>query len=272
MPKKTAYLSSGQFAGLVGVSKHTLYFYDEEGLFKPILVKDNGYRYYSIRQVETFSVISSLKDIGMPLDDIKQYLNNRSPEQFVTLLDTEAEKLKRKIDELSTLYTVMEEKKKLTSETLKHELNEYIIEETSPRYYYLTEVSNVLDTKAYYESYQRHYSTLKSKTRRSSWLEGLMVPTSEITNQLTRYKGYIYTELETPQHSNFKLNGNPYLVNYIRGDDEAVLDGYRDLKQYALEQGYGIGDYFFEDLVLDELSIKEYDKYVYKLSMQIIGY
>ncbi len=99
-----------------------------------------------------------------------------------------------------------------------------------------------------------------------------MVPTSEITNQLTRYKGYIYTELETPQHSNFKLNGNPYLVNYIRGDDEAVLDGYRDLKQYALEQGYGIGDYFFEDLVLDELSIKEYDKYVYKLSMQIIGY
>lgn len=269
MSKKTAFLTTGQFAKLVGVSKHTLFFYDDKEIFRPVRVEDNGYRYYSLKQVETFSVISSLKDIGMPLDEIKTYLNNRSPELFVTLLETEAEKLEKRIDELIKLHTVMEEKKKITSQTFDHNLNDYIIEEVESRYFYLTEVSDVLDTKAYYQSYQSHFSNLEQKTRRTSWLEGLMVPTSEIKDQLSAYKGYIYTELKTKQHSNFELTGGSYLVKYIRGDDDAVLNGYFDLKQYAKKHHYSVGQYFFEDLVLDELSIKAYDQYVYKLSMQI---
>lgn len=269
MASKTTYLTTGQFAKLVGVSKHTLFFYDEKEIFKPVKVKTNGYRYYSLKQVETFSVISALKDIGMPLDDIKAYLNNRSPQLFVDLLEKEADNLKKRIDELEKLHTVMKEKKAVTSQTLCHSLNEYIIEEVGSRYFYLTEVSDVLDTKAYYQSYQSHFSKLEMKTRRTSWLEGLMVPTSEITDQLAAYKGYIYTELKNKQDSNFELRGGTYLVKYIRGDDDDVLTGYLQLKQYADVHGYTIGQYFFEDLVLDELSINEYDQYVYKLSMQI---
>ncbi|MCC5893871.1 MAG: MerR family transcriptional regulator [Alkalibacterium sp.] len=269
MLKKTAYLTTGQFAKLVGVSKHTLFFYDEKEIFRPVKVKDNGYRYYSLKQVETFSVISALKDIGMPLDDIKSYLNTRSPEQFVDLLDTEAGKLQNKINELTKLHTVMEEKKKVTSQTLNHNLNEYIIEDVGSRFFYLTEVPDVLDAKIYYQSYQSHFSHLEMKTRRTSWLEGLMVPTSEISDQLYSYKGYIYTELKSEQHSNYQLDGGTYLVKYIKGDDDAVLNGYFQLKQYAKTHHYPIGQYFFEDLVLDELSIKSYDQYVYKLSMQL---
>ena len=55
------YLTTGEFATLVGVTKHTLFHYDKIGIFSPELKRSNEYRYYHIFQVETFYVITSLK-------------------------------------------------------------------------------------------------------------------------------------------------------------------------------------------------------------------
>ena len=37
----------GQFASLHQINKKTLMWYDETGLFRPAVVKENGYRYYT---------------------------------------------------------------------------------------------------------------------------------------------------------------------------------------------------------------------------------
>ncbi|MCC5890610.1 MAG: MerR family transcriptional regulator [Alkalibacterium sp.] len=270
MSDKPVLLSTGKFADLVGVSKHTLFFYDEKGIFKPIKVKANGYRYYSIRQVETFSVITALKEIGMPLEDIHDYLSSRSPEGFSELLNEEANRLQEKINKLTDLHHVMEEKKTVTQEALNQPLGYFSIESYGDRYFLRTEVANVLNSETYYHAYRKHDNSLIEKTGHLSWLEGLMVPTEGITPGAEHYKGYIYTEVSDRQSSNFQLKGGRYLVHYIQGDDLEVYKGYLSLLDYAKDQGHTIGEYFFEDLVLDELSIKDYDQYVYKLSMQII--
>ena len=40
-------LTIGQFAALHEINKKTLMWYDETGLFRPAVVKENGYRYYT---------------------------------------------------------------------------------------------------------------------------------------------------------------------------------------------------------------------------------
>lgn len=40
---------------------------------------ENGYRYYSQEQYDVFMVIAALKELGMPLLDIKAYLDRRDP-------------------------------------------------------------------------------------------------------------------------------------------------------------------------------------------------
>lgn len=42
------YFTTGEFARICNVPKHVLFHYDEIGLFKPSIVKENQYRYYSI--------------------------------------------------------------------------------------------------------------------------------------------------------------------------------------------------------------------------------
>ena len=55
---RNLYMTTGEFAALMGVSKHTLFHYDDIGLFSPEYVAENGYRMYSRYQLETLDEIS----------------------------------------------------------------------------------------------------------------------------------------------------------------------------------------------------------------------
>ena len=64
----------------VRTNKRTLFHYDEIGLFSPALTDEKGYRYYSENQCDVFFTITCLKELGMPLKKIKDYIDNRSPD------------------------------------------------------------------------------------------------------------------------------------------------------------------------------------------------
>ena len=79
-------LRAADFARICGTNKRTLHHYDQIGLFAPALRGENGYRYYSQEQYDVFMVIAALKELGMPLLDIKAYLDRRDPERLSALL------------------------------------------------------------------------------------------------------------------------------------------------------------------------------------------
>ena len=93
--KSELYFTTGEFARILGVRKHTLFHYDEIGLFSPALKEENGYRYYFVWQMDMFEVIRALQKLGMSLGEIKEYMENRSPERFMSMMDGK----KRQIDE-----------------------------------------------------------------------------------------------------------------------------------------------------------------------------
>ena len=91
------YFKTAEFAALCGVKKDTLLHYDHIGLLKPQWVGENGYRYYSARQLATYDLISALRRLDTPLAEIRDYLTRRSPEALLDLLrekeaDLEAER------------------------------------------------------------------------------------------------------------------------------------------------------------------------------------
>ena len=55
--ERSIYMTTGEFAKMVGVTKDTLFHYDDINLFSPEIVGENGYRYYSINQAETLDTI-----------------------------------------------------------------------------------------------------------------------------------------------------------------------------------------------------------------------
>ncbi|WP_235693947.1 MerR family transcriptional regulator [Clostridioides difficile] len=90
------YFTTGEFAKLCGISKQTLIFYDKIGIFSPEYKDKNNYRYYSVYQYDTLDILQSLREIGMSLEEIKEYIQNRTPQLCVKMLKEEEKKDKRK--------------------------------------------------------------------------------------------------------------------------------------------------------------------------------
>ena len=92
--------TTGEFASLFSVSKHTLFFYDKIGLFSPEERNNNGYRCYTASQINTFDTILTLRNIGIPIEQIRSYIDADSLDHFIKLLISEEKNLENRIAEL----------------------------------------------------------------------------------------------------------------------------------------------------------------------------
>lgn len=78
MNRKNYLYSSGEFAKLTGVNKRTLHYYNEIGLFRPEIIGENGYHYYTCFQFTELELILTLRKIGLSIDEIKDYSSRPS--------------------------------------------------------------------------------------------------------------------------------------------------------------------------------------------------
>lgn len=94
-------LSIGEFSKICEVSTKTLRYYDEIGLIHPDEINpENGYRYYSIKQLTKILFINRLKSYHFSLEEIKDILEweqDHFEEKLSTALNLKKRKLQEKL-------------------------------------------------------------------------------------------------------------------------------------------------------------------------------
>ncbi|GGD81801.1 MerR family transcriptional regulator [Paenibacillus nasutitermitis] len=70
------YIKIKELSELTGVSVRTLQYYDEINLLTPAYINEYGHRFYNSNSFSKIFVIISLKNMGMNLNNINQYINN----------------------------------------------------------------------------------------------------------------------------------------------------------------------------------------------------
>lgn len=69
-------MTIGQFSERTGLRPKTLRYYEEVKLLLPEVRSENGYRHYSDAQIEKAQLISSLRQAGVSVADIRQFLSS----------------------------------------------------------------------------------------------------------------------------------------------------------------------------------------------------
>ena len=88
------HISIGRFAGLTGISANTLRRYDESGLLSPAFTDPfTGYRLYAIEQLDTGLLIGLLRDLDVPLDEIRALLGSGGPHELKAVLTHHRERI-----------------------------------------------------------------------------------------------------------------------------------------------------------------------------------
>lgn len=65
-----------KLARLAGISTRTLRYYDEIDLLKPARINSSGYRLYGQKEVDRLQQIMFYRELGFPLETIKEIMAN----------------------------------------------------------------------------------------------------------------------------------------------------------------------------------------------------
>ena len=89
-----------QITELTGVSGYTLRFYDKEGLF-PNLARDGvGRRAFSDEDLRNIRTIQALRDMGLPIAQIRGFLGADTPSERGEIIAEEIERAKAELEAL----------------------------------------------------------------------------------------------------------------------------------------------------------------------------
>ena len=253
---KQEYLSAGRFAALVGTTKETLFHYDEIGLFVPKRRGTNGYRYYAMDQMETFDVIGMLRELGMPLAEIRNYLEQRSPEKFGVLLEQEEKVVREKMQRLREMQRWIGEKKRFLAQA-SAECREAFEKDpfcpvgihTLPLQYLVTNHSESADNLAVNQKIGELYAYCGQYGNRSSYNVGFV------------------QKRETLETGNFLDYRDFY---HYKGPWQGIEAAYRKLFRYATEQKFLLDDRFYEEYMVDALTSQEMEQYITRIAVKIL--
>ena len=266
----TKYFSTGEFAKLCKVNKKTLFHYDEIGLFKPEKVMDNGYRYYSTYQLEAFNVISTLKDIGVPLKEIKEFMDKRNPQNIVELFQYETKEIEKEINKLKRRQEIIYNKINIINEAINKKCDIFIEKQNEE---YLV-ISNPIDNTKYpydMKTYMSHLDYCYSNDLNIGYPVGSIKSKYDLENKNYYDYSHYYTRVNKNCDSNniiVKPKGT-YLVGYLKGYYDKAPILYESLLKYIKENNLTIIGSSYEDVLIDEVAVKNKDEYVLKVSIQI---
>lgn len=270
--KNGKYLTTGEFAKLCKVNKQTLFFYDQIGLLSPVLKNEKGYRYYSIRQIELFFVIDLLKDLGMSLNDIQQYMQNKSPESFLSLMYQKKEEIVKKLQEIETKEKIIEAKIALMEEALHLDFHQVTLEQLPEVTLYLSRnIENITDEE-FVEVVSDFINELNVSKLDTGYPIGVITKRKQVLKgEFTNYS-YLYIELPNPKegYPYFKSVKGDFLIGYHIGDEKTIHKTYQRLFSEMERLNLALGDYVFEEYIYDTVVMNHKEHYVTKIMIQVI--
>ena len=260
----------GQFAKLHEINKKTLMWYDEIGLLKPAFIKDNGYRCYTYQQSSVLETILMLRELDVPLADIKYFLDNRSAHSLEALFADKAADLEEKIAQLQTLQANLTEKQQQLSALHTLDVAEIsIIEKTAPHYF--ATIATTPDAPFEHEiglviaeAKKHHLHRLHDASY------GAMLPVSDL--YAGHYSNYTTLFIELPAVSSQTANHiqapGTYLRAYCKGNWDNLPKRYEELLDYANSHHLQFTGFSYEK-GLNEALIDTFDDYITQIDIPV---
>ena len=269
---KDNYFSTGEFAKLCNVNKKTLFYYDEIGLFKPEIVKENGYRYYSVYQLEVFDIIHTLRDLGVPLKQIKSFIDERNPKSVVKFFEYKTGEIENEIKQLRRKQEIMSNKIKIIKEAekIRDNIDKLSIEEQDEEYLVLSK--NIDKSKFPYDSevYANHLNYCYNQDLYIGYPLGFIKTIDDLYSENDYEYTYYYTKVNKNDGENIiKKPKGKYLVGYLNGSYIDIPGLYKKMLDYVKTHNLELIGHSYEEELINLIAVKDMNDYIIKVSMQI---
>ena len=277
MNKFRKYYSTGEFAELCGVNKKTLFHYDDIDLLKPEKIAPNGYRYYSSAQLEIFSIITILKDLEMPLKEIKSFIQSRNPQNTIQLFNKEKIIVEQKINHLKRVQNLLNVKLNIINEAqLSH--SDIILEEHEEETIVLSGIVQDTDEEYDVKTFSDHIKYCFNNNLSYGYPTGSIIKKEKLLQaplllNEDNYLKYDFYFTKVPNLKAFsrydKKPSGTYASIYHHGYYNTVYKSYQMLLDYIRKNKLVLDSDAYEEILIDEVVTKSPEDFVFKISIKI---
>lgn len=256
-------LSIGDFSNICKVSTKTLRYYAEIGLILPEEINpENGYRYYSINQLQTMLLIKRLKTYNFSLEEIKTILHSKDLEEeklYISLIskkneiEKQVKELKSTLDQLNTDISNLREGKSIMS-YLK-DININLVEVPKMNLLY---IRKMVQEPEFPEEYNNCFCKLLNKIQEDKLT---IVNPPMVLFHSSEYSPFgLDTEFAIPikEYAKGTRDFNPGLClkTVVYGSYSDLSSVYAKQIQWAEKEGYECVSALFEVYVNDPTEVK----------------
>ncbi|MEN6412514.1 MAG: MerR family transcriptional regulator [Veillonellales bacterium] len=263
------FFTTGEFAKLCNVNKRTLFHYDDIGLFQPAITDKNGYRYYSYRQFDVFLIISMLKELDVPLKEMKEYIDQRTPERLLTLSSQKIAEVEHKIKKLKQIKHLLKETIAFTNKGLNVDFKEITVAEQAEEHLIRSELLREENIKDYIK-WILEFTNFESRTLSTDTsFVGTMLSRENITSGNYFSNSYFFVKTTNENISNAIKPKGLYAVTYHRGCYETIGKTYERLTNYCSRRHLCLGEYSYEESLLDNIALQNENDYITQITIEV---
>ncbi len=254
-----------EFSRLTGIKPANLRFYDQIGLLSPETRGENGYRYYSRRQLNSAYLISDLRELGVGLEEINRYAADRSPEKMLALFSKQDERIQKEIERLREIRHILKLHADMAHDALRHGESALLLEEREREALFLCppipagmdEEEGSIFSYAYAGRHGIHLGyPLGAIVRQDDFTAGCTFPASRFY-------------FKTHRRRNAWKPAGLYAVAYARCDVPPSEEVYHRLLHYIREQNLRPCGDVYEEYPLDEMAVQDTDRFGIRLEVPV---
>ncbi len=270
MNEKDKFLTIGQFAKMHGINKKTLMWYDEIGLFKPVFINpENGYRYYNYYQSPILETILLLRELDVSVDEIQEFMQNRSATSLKLLLDEKIADLDRTITHLEAVRKTLSSHRRNMETLLTMDLSEISIIDKEEHYLVTVDITKEI-------SFEKEVEMITAETekyhlgRLHDASYGSMIPVTSL--QDGNFDDYTKLFIEIPfLHQKTGLHiqpGGKYIRAFHKGDWDQIPLKYQEIMDYANNCGLILSGFSYE-MGINENVIDRIEDYIVQIEIPV---
>ncbi|GAA0125502.1 MerR family transcriptional regulator [Clostridium sp. CTA-19] len=269
---KDKYFTVSEFAKLCGVQRKTLIFYDKIGIFSPEYRDENNYRLYSLSQYDTFTILLELRELDVSLDEIKKYLYNRTPQEYIRLLKDEKSKATLKIKKLEKMIYNLTNKIGVAQKGMKEfENNKVYIKKCEEEYLILSDLSSSSQNEIMMDVIN-FVKYCDENNIYDGYPIGAIVRKSDVENEKFNILSKLFIKLDNKINNNklfVKPRGEYVCINH-KGDYESTYKSYEKILKFIKENNYKIIGDSYENTLLDFFALKNEKEYLTEIMIRVI--
>lgn len=267
---QNSHMSIKEFSRLTGISRELLRFYDKIGLLTPESRGENNYRYYGFQQIELANLISGLRSIDVGLEDIRNYLSERSPERMIEFFQERDANIDQEVERLKSIQELMRLRCSMAKEALACEDDRVMLIEREREPIFLCPI--LTDGVIYSEGIYGD-NMISAFTYALNQGININFPVGTVVSR----KNLVSGPWPNPTRCYFKVSKNhnawknegTYAVLYRRYPERMSETFYRPLLTFLEEQGLQIEGDAYEEYPLDELTTNSLEQFRIKVEVKV---